>query len=81
MSLTEEEKFKRKIEVMLTELSSKNNIPYQEAKNIYNDYLGVIADIGIDFVSSHFIYYFDLRMKMNKEMAFKEFRAFIFNEK
>ena len=34
MSLTEEEKFKRKIEVMLTELSSKNNIPYQEAKNI-----------------------------------------------
>ena len=81
MSLTEEEKFKRKIEAMLTELSLKNNIPYQEAKNIYNDYLGAISDIGIDFVSSHLIYYFDLRMKMSKEMAFKKFRDFVFNEK
>lgn len=77
MTLTDEEKYKRKVEGILTKLSVEKNISHQEAKKIYNDYLEAISDIGIDFIDSHFIYYFELRMKMPKEKAFVEFKKYV----
>lgn len=77
MTLTDEEKYKRKVEGILTKLSIEKNISHQEAKKIYNDYLEAISDIGIDFIDSHFIYYFGLRMKMSKEKAFAEFKKYV----
>jgi hypothetical protein len=79
MSLTDEEKFKRKIDNMLNQLSIENNISHQEAKKIYNDYLEAISDIGIDFIDSHFIFYFKLRMTMPKEKAFADFKKFVYS--
>ncbi|MEM3846887.1 MAG: hypothetical protein QXU98_14425 [Candidatus Parvarchaeota archaeon] len=75
MTLSEEEKQKRKLEYLFTEISNTTKIENTQVKQYYEDYLRIIRDLGVDFVDNNFKKYcIDRKNSKSQEKVDKQTR-------